>query len=119
MPGIPKHKFLGSWSFTIGDQSFFRFQGQYSSGSVLRGDESNQLSKTDSYFKLDIIYRVQVSKNISAYLKAANVLDRNYENFGIVGEDPSRLLPNLNPKSSIFLSPGEPRGVWLGFNLKY
>ena len=43
-----------------------------------------------------------------------NLFDKDYENFGLLGEDPGEILPGLADQSPRFVGPGAPRGGWVG-----
>lgn len=116
IPGIPDHqlKLGGDWRFgggwSIGAEAMY-FSGQY-----LRGDEANALDELDGYavFNLRGGYRWD---NVEIYARIDNVLDEEYENFGLLGEDPSEVLDDLDDTRPIFVGAGAPRAAWLGFRI--
>ena len=48
-----------------------------------------------------------------------NVFDKDYENFGLLGEDPDEILPDLEDDRPLFLGVGAPRAAWIGLRLRY
>ena len=55
--------------------------------------------------------------DIDGNLKIDNLFDNDYENFGLVGEDPRTVIPSISTNPERFLSPGAPRGIWLGLKV--
>ena len=47
------------------------------------------------------------------------VFDTDYENFGLLGEDPGETLPFLVDNRPLFLGVGAPRGAWLGLRYRF
>jgi len=89
----------------------------FTSEQFLRGDESNQLPRLDSYFLFDVSVIYKIRAGLNWYLKIDNLFDNDYENFGVVGEDPRSVIPSINTNPERFLSPGAPRGIWLGLKV--
>ena len=58
----------------------------YSSGVFLRGDESNQLKKTNPYMVFNADASWKLSKSFSFFARVDNLLDSKYETMGVLGE---------------------------------
>ena len=88
----------------------------YDSSQFLRGDESNQLEELDGYWLVNLraSYRWQ---HVELYARVDNVFHEEYENFGLLGEDPTEVLPDLADERPVFVGAGAPRAGWLGFRL--
>ena len=56
---------------------------------------------------------------IDLFVRVSNVFDRDYENFGLIGEDPDEVISTLDNDSPIFLGSGAPRAVWAGVKLSF
>ena len=89
----------------------------YNGPQYLRGDEANALPRLKAYALLN----ARVSWNLSARLllsaSISNLLDKDYENFGLLGEDPGELIPALQNTRPYFLGIGAPRAAWLSARL--
>ena len=114
IPGIPESllKVGGDWSF-VGGWSLGA-EGLYNSGQFLRGDESNQLDELDGYVLVNLRagYRWE---HVELYARIDNIFDEDYSNFGLLGEDPTEVLPDLTDDRPIFVGVGSPRAAWVGF----
>ena len=89
------------------------------SDQVLRGDESNQLSKLGGYSVTNLRLSYEASPKVDFFVRVSNIFDRDYENFGLIGEDPDEVLSTLDNDSPIFLGSGAPRAVWAGVKLAF
>lgn len=114
IPGIPEHQFKlgGDYNFDFG----FRlgFDLIVNSDQVLRGDESNQLDELDGYALVNLRGSYQLEERVSLFVRVTNLFDTDYENFGLLGEDPSEVINGLNDTRPRFLGAGAERGVWAG-----
>ncbi len=114
IPGIPEHslKIGGDYSFT--PQLSLGADLIYNSGQFLRGDEANLLNPTDGYAIVNLRGQYEFNKHLTAFASIENLLDTDYETFGILG-DPTPVFPNFsNPR---FLAPGAPIGGWIGIKI--
>ena len=127
LPNIPKHslKLRAAYDFmpnlTVGLNMIV-------SGSVFaRGDENNQddNGKVAGYtvFNLDANWRFH--QHWSAFVKATNILDKDYASLGILGTNAFNTADksfNTNPdswQSEQFQSPGAPRAAWVGVRYEF
>jgi hypothetical protein len=53
------------------------------------------------------------------FARITNVFDEDYENFGLLGEDPGEILPQLTDKRPLFVGVGAPRAAWVGLNFRF
>lgn len=90
----------------------------YNGPQYLRGDESNQLGEIDSYSVLNLRAHYRLNDQFSFFVRVSNALDTEYENFGLIGEDPSEVLPQLSNAKPVFLGVGSPRAAWIGAKLQ-
>ena len=119
LPGIPKHQLKVFSTLQVTKKIMLSPGMTFTSKQFLRGDESNQLPRLGSYFLFDVSATYKIATGVSWYLKIDNLLDNDYENFGVVGEDPRSVIPSINTNPERFLSPGAPRGIWLGLKVGF
>ena len=114
MPGIPQNVFkLGgdyhlTPTITLGADVF------YNSSQLLRGDEANHLGSLDGYTQLNLRASYVPLDNLTLFARVTNALDKEYVNFGLLGEDPTEVLPGLANRSPVFVGAGAPRAGWVG-----
>jgi len=118
IPGVPRHQF--KFNLTYSSLRNIRMGGEmiYNSSRVLRGDESNQLGDVDGYVIFNLRTNYTHNRRFEFFIRVTNLLDKDYENFGLLGEDPSDALPSISSRSPIFLGAGAPRGVWAGIRVR-
>lgn len=118
IPGIPAHQFkFGAdyalpWNLRIGGEVL------YNSGQYVRGDESNQLGQIDGYALLSLRAGYTVNRHLEIFARVTNLLDTDYENFGLLGEEPGEVIPGLADQTPLFLGAGAERGVWAGIRVR-
>ena len=119
IPGIPRQqlKFGADYQFRSG----FKLGGEImvNSDQVLRGDEANLLATIAGYAVVNLRAAYRVSKQLEVFTRVTNVFDTDYENFGLLGESPSRVLPNLADATPRYFGPGAPRGGWVGVRVTF
>ena len=105
----------------------------YSSGAFLRGDESNQLKKTNPYLVFNADASWQLNKTFSFFGRIDNLLNSKYETMGVLGEASSDEVnvpiselgdtgsgdTAIGPLDPRFLSPGAPRAIFIGFRVNW
>ena len=121
IPGIPQHQFKLS--------SDYQFTGGLSLGldilsngnQVLRGDESNQLDEVSGYTMVGLRARYSVNEKLEIFAKIDNLFDREYESFGLLGEEPAELeVPIIEDLTNpVFLGAGAPKAAFLGLRYNF
>ena len=86
------------------------------SGQYLRGDEANLDAKIASYFLLNTSLEYQFSDRFNFTINISNLLNKDYESFGLYGEA-SEVLEEVGAEKSRFLSPGMPRKFSMNLKL--
>ena len=86
------------------------------SGQYLRGDEANLDAKIASYFLLNTSLEYQFSDRFNFTINISNLLNKDYESFGLYGEA-SEVLEEVGTEKSRFLSPGMPRKFSMNLKL--
>lgn len=117
IPGIPESllKFGGDYQFgniSLGAEAI------YNAGQYLRGDESNDLGKIDGYMLLNLRAMYSLGDNLSVFARVTNALDKDYENFGLLGEDPTEVIPGIDA-TPVFQGVGAPRAAWVGLRFRF
>jgi outer membrane receptor protein involved in Fe transport len=83
----------------------------------LRGDEGNQVEKVDGYTVLNVRGELAFNDNVRLFLNIDNVLDAEYETFGLFGEADAVLGDDFDEPT--FLSPASPRAAWVGVHVNF
>ena len=95
------------------------------SSSRARGDENNQDSSgaVPGYAVLNLDSRYRLAKNIEVFGRINNVFNRQYANFGILGQNlfngPGHSFDAANPVNESFRGLGAPRGAWVGLRYEW
>ncbi len=117
LPGLPENLLKAGLSYRLTSKLSFGVDAQYSSDTVLRGDEANLDDEIDGYTVINLRSEYQASDNLRLFAKVDNLFDTEYETFGLYGQADEVLGDEYdNPR---FLSPGSPRAVWAGINYKF
>jgi len=117
LPGVPENLLKIGGDYHLGRLTLGA-EAMYNSSQYLRGDESNDLAKVSGYALVNLRALYQVGDNFSVFARVTNVLDKKYENFGLLGEDPTEVLP-LQDNRPIFLGVGAPRAATLGVRVRF
>lgn len=118
MPGLPEDivKLGASYqltpAFSIGAELF------YNGSQVVRGDESNELPEIGGYTLMNLRAAYEAGEQFTVYARLTNAFDRDYENFGLLGEDPGEIL-TLADSRPLFLGVGAPRAAWIGLRYRF
>jgi len=120
LPGIPSHTAKLWLDFYPIEELRLGLEGIYASERFLRGDETNQLDPIDSYFLLNVSGEYQPNPLVNIFFRVNNVLDTDYETFGLLGEaeEVAEILEfDEDDVSGRFLSPGAPTNFFAGIRL--
>ncbi|MFT4564628.1 MAG: iron complex outermembrane receptor protein, partial [Gammaproteobacteria bacterium] len=119
IPGIPRHQLKVGGDIALKHSIKLGFDLLYNSDQVLRGDEANLLDTVEGYAIANVRIVYTITQHAELFARVTNLFDTDYENFGLVGEDPSDVLPTLTDPTPIFLGPGAPRGAWIGLRVRF
>jgi outer membrane receptor protein involved in Fe transport len=114
IPGLPTHVGKAGVTVTPIERLELTLQGVAQSSQFLRGDEVNLLDSLDGYVILGARVTYHVLDELAIFVKGENLLDTEYETFGVVA-DPSEVLPDASVPR--FVSPGAPLAFWAGVTL--
>ena len=126
IPGIPQHLFKAAADYAFTDRFSMGVDMIAVSDSHLRGDESNQLDEVSGYavFNARANYR---AGGFEAFVLVENLFDRDYENFGLIGEEPELgrevggdpSVLELDDERALYYAPGAPLSVWGGVRWRF
>jgi len=121
IPGIPEQQFKLVADYALTSRWQLGVDLLANSGQVLRGDESNQLAPTAGYAVVNLRTRYSYSDTVEFYARVDNLLDRDYETFGLLGEEPGEVDVPLIADMTIprFLGAGQPRAAFVGLRVRF
>jgi outer membrane receptor protein involved in Fe transport len=119
IPGVPDHHLKIGGDYPFSDSLSLGLDFLYNSGQYLRGDESNQLEQTSAFAVVNLRGQYRLNEHLVFFAAINNLLDEEYETFGLMGEEPGEVdVPAFsgfsNPR---FLGPGAPRAGFVGVKL--
>lgn len=119
LPGIPETLFKIGGDYHFSDSLSMGIGAIYNSSQIFRGDESNELEKVDGYTVVNLRASYSFEEWFTVFARVTNIFDKEYENFGLLGEEPDEVLKNLADNRPLFLGAGAPRAAWLGIRFKF
>lgn len=119
IPGIADHqiKLWGQFQWTPAITT--GVEVVYNSSQVMRGDESNQMAEVNGFTVVNFNAGLQVNRAVRLFARIDNLLDTEYENFGLIGEDPTEVIEDLTNNNPVYLGAGAPRAGWLGLQVQF
>ena len=86
---------------------------------IYRGDESNtDNEKIDGYAIVNANAAFKITDRITTFIRVNNLLDSDYETFGLYGEADEVLEGDRYDDATRFIGPGAPRGIWGGVRVE-
>ncbi|MBL8473850.1 MAG: TonB-dependent receptor [Rhodocyclaceae bacterium] len=125
IPGIPRHNLKLRIDYEFDEAASLGASVNYSSAVFARGDENNRdvNGMVPAYAVVNLDGRVELSRGLELYARIANLFDRKYANFGVLGENvfanAARSFDPVNFMPEQFRGPGAPRGGWIGLRYKW
>jgi len=121
IPGIPRNQFKFSADYTVRTGFALGLDIVSNDEQVVRGDESNQLQAVSGYTVMNLRARYSYSDNLELFAKIDNLFDRDYETFGLLGENPGEAaLPIIEDFSiPLFLGAAAPRAGFIGVRYSF
>jgi outer membrane receptor protein involved in Fe transport len=119
LPGVPRHRLKFGGEYLFDEDLSLGVDVLYNSGQHLRGDESNQLEQISAFTVVNLRGQYRLNEHLVFFATINNLLDKDYETFGLIGEEPGEVdVPAFaqftNPR---FLGPGAPRAGFVGVKL--
>jgi iron complex outermembrane recepter protein len=112
LPLIPSQLFKAGFRFKVTPKATVGVDFLARSDSFYRGDESNVADKIGSFAVANLRAEYTISENLQLYMNINNLLDSDYETFGLFGDATDVLGDDFG--DSRFLSPGAHRAAWFG-----
>jgi iron complex outermembrane recepter protein len=121
IPGIPQHQFKITSDYNFSNGLRLGLDVLSNGSQVLRGDESNQLDEVSGYTTVSMRARYSVNERLEVFAKVDNLLDKEFESFGLLGEEPGELeVPIIEDLTNpVFLGAGAPRAAFLGLRYNF
>ena len=114
LPGIPLHSLKAGVGIALSSTWDIAVETILTSSRVFVGDEGNDQAEVDGYGLLNLRSSYQATDNVVLFLRVNNLLDTEYETFGVLAEIEIELDEAPNASDPRFLSPGAPRGLFAG-----
>lgn len=121
IPGIPRNQFKLSTDYAVREGFSIGLDLVSNSDQMIRGDESNQLDSVSGYTVVNLRARYVYSEQLEIFAKVDNLLDREFETFGLLGENPGEAdLPVIEDFSvPLFLGAAPPRAGFIGIRYTF
>jgi iron complex outermembrane recepter protein len=116
LPLIPEQLLKAGLRFAVTDALTFGVDVVASSGAYFRGDEGNLLDGLDGYSVLNLRAEYRFSERASLFASVDNLLDEEYETFGLFGDADEVLGAEFD--EPFFVGPGAPRAAWIGVRVE-
>jgi outer membrane receptor protein involved in Fe transport len=117
MPGVPTHSAkLGlSANVTTGLTLGATLRAQ--SAQYLRGDEANLLAELPGFAVVNAQARQRINRRLTGVAEVQNLFGAEYYTFGVLGD--AGLLGETFEDDPRFYSPGAPRALWVGLEVRF
>jgi outer membrane receptor protein involved in Fe transport len=121
IPGIPQHQFKMNADYQLAEGFNIGLDVVNNSDQYLRGDESNQLDEIDGYTVVNLRARYQVTEDLEIFATVQNLLDDEFETFGLLGEEPGETeVPIIEDfEIPLFLGAAPPRAGFIGLRYRF
>ena len=121
IPGIPQNQFKLLTNYRVTDRFGVGLDMISNSDQRLRGDESNQLDTVAGYTVVNLRARYQFSEQFAIFANVNNLFDKEFETFGLLGEEPGELdVPIIEDLTiPLFLGPAPPRAAFAGLRYTF
>ncbi len=119
IPGIPAHQAKFSTDYDIMPEWSLGFDMSYNASQFLRGDESNSTAKIPAFVVFNLRSEYRFNEHLSLFGRVNNLFDREYANFGALGQT-GEVLNGLGLEENVnarFVGVGAPRAAWIGVRL--
>ncbi len=115
LPGIPQHSAKIGIEYDVFPIWSIGTNVIAASGVFIRGDESNDLPKTDAYAVWNLYSRVKIGEYFELWTRVDNILDTQYETAG--ARNFNAFADSIAEER--FVAPGSPRAAWGGVKIRF
>ena len=119
LPGVPRHSMKAGVGLALSRAWDVAVETVLTSSRVFVGDEGNDQAEVDGYGLFNLRTSYQATDDVTLFLRVDNLLDTNYETFGVLAEIEIELEEAPEATDPRFVSPGAPRGAFAGVRFQF
>ena len=119
LPGIPRHSVKAGVGVALTSAWDVAVETILTSSRVFVGDEGNDQPEVDGYGLVNLRTSYQATDRIVLFLRVDNLLDTEYETFGVLAEIEIELEEAPGAADPRFVSPGAPRSAFAGVRFRF
>jgi iron complex outermembrane receptor protein len=119
LPGIPRHSVKAGVGVALSRAWDVAVETILTSSRVFVGDEGNDQAEVDGYGLVNLRTSYQATDRVALFLRVDNLLDANYETFGVLAEIEIELDEAPDAADPRFVSPGAPRSAFGGVRVAF
>ena len=119
LPGIPRHSVKAGVGVAITNAWDVAVETILTSSRVFVGDEGNDQTEVDGYGLLNLRASYQATDRVLLFVRVDNLLDTEYETFGVLAEIEIELEEAPGAADPRFVSPGAPRSAFAGVRFTF
>jgi outer membrane receptor protein involved in Fe transport len=117
LPLVPERLLKGGLRVQVSDRISVGADFTGGSDFHMRGDEGNDFERIGEYFVVNLRGDLRMSENVRVFFNLDNLLDEDYETFGLFGNAGEVLGDAFQDPR--FISPAAPRAAWLGVDIEF
>jgi len=117
LPLTPKRLFKAGLRFAVNGDLTLGAELRAASEQFVRGDEGNLADSLDGHALLGVRAEYRFGENARLFANVDNLLDEDYETFGLFGEADEVLGDDFD--DPLFVGPGAPRAVSVGVRVDF
>jgi iron complex outermembrane receptor protein len=119
LAGIPRHSFKTGVGIAVTPRWDVALETIVSSSRIFLGDEGNDQLPVDGYGVANFRSSYRLTDSMELFARVDNLLDIDYETFGLLAEVEIELNEVPNADDPRFLSPGAPRSGFAGIRVQF
>jgi iron complex outermembrane receptor protein len=119
LAGIPRHNFKTGVGVALTPAWNIALETIVSSSRVFLGDEGNDQLPVGGYTVANLRSSYRVSEAVELFVRIDNLVNTDYETFGLLAELEIPLKEAPNADDPRFLSPGAPRSAFAGVRVQF
>ena len=119
LPGVPRHSMKAGVGVALSRAWDVTVETILTSSRVFVGDEGNDQADLDGYGLVNLRTSYQATDSVVLFLRVDNLLDTEYDTFGVLAEIEIELDEAPGAADPRFVSPGAPRGAFAGVRFRF